>query len=653
MELLEKIHSPEDLRSLAPSQLPDLASEIRDFLVSAVSKTGGHIGPNLGVVELTIALHRVFESPRDQILFDTGHQTYVHKLLTGRRAGFERLRQRGGLSGYPSRAESEHDFIENSHASTALSYADGLAKARQLLDLDGCVVAVVGDGALTGGMAWEALNNIAACEERPVVIVVNDNGRSYSPTIGGFATHLASLRLDPDYENAMRLVKRVMPQAPVAGAAVYEALHALKKGLKDVLAPQAMFEDLGLKYVGPVDGHDVHSLEEALRAARAFGRPVIVHCVTKKGHGYAPAERDTEDCFHGPGAFDPETGLSRAASATSWSNVFGSEMVKIGAERSDVVALTAAMLHPTGLAGFAEAYPDRLFDVGIAEQHAATSAAGLAMGGLHPVMAVYATFLNRAFDQVLMDVALHRLPVTFVLDRAGVTGNDGPSHNGMWDMSILQLVPGLRLAAPRDGARLRELLREAVKVSDGPTAVRFPKGAVGDDIDAVGKLGEMDVLTRFAGLSPVDGEPADVLLVGVGSMARVCVDAARLIAEQGVGVTVVDPRWVKPLDPALLDAAREHSRVVVVEDNGRVGAVGDAVARYVNDAGVSTPVRTFGIPQEFLEQASRAEILADIGLTAQDLADDITLFARSPLDDPGDGRPAATPPERSMVRAER
>ncbi|MGW0885812.1 1-deoxy-D-xylulose-5-phosphate synthase [Streptomyces sp. NPDC002671] len=653
MGILEKIHGPEDLRALAPSQLPDLAAEIRDFLVTAVSRTGGHIGPNLGVVELTIALHRVFKSPKDRLLFDTGHQAYVHKLLTGRRAGFDRLRQRGGLSGYPSRAESEHDFIEDSHASTALSYADGLAKARQLRGLDGCVVAIVGDGALTGGMAWEALNNIAACEERPVVIVVNDNGRSYSPTIGGFASHLASLRLDPGYENAVNFVKRVMPQAPVAGAAVYEALHALKKGLKDALAPQAMFEDLGLKYVGPVDGHDVHGLEDALRAARAYGRPVIVHCVTKKGRGYPPAENDVEDHFHGPGAFDPETGEPRAAPSTSWSDVFGSEMVKIGAERSDVVAVTAAMLHPTGLTGFAEVCPDRSFDVGIAEQHAATSAAGLAMGGLHPVMAVYATFLNRAFDQVLMDVALHRLPVTFVLDRAGITGSDGPSHNGMWDLSILQLVPGLRIAAPRDGARLRELLREALDVSDGPTGIRFPKGAVGDDIDAVGKLGDMDVLMRVAGLSRVGGEPADVLLVGVGAMAGVCVDGGRLIAAQGVGVTVVDPRWVKPLDPALVDAARGHHRVVVVEDNGRVGAVGDAVARTLRDAGVTTPVRTFGIPQEFLEHAGRAEILADLGLTAQDLADDITQFAQSPVEIPGDGRPAPFTREKRVVRAER
>lgn len=641
MGLLEKIQCPADVRALDSSQLPDLAAEIRDFLVSAVSKTGGHIGPNLGVVELTIALHRVFESPKDRLLFDTGHQAYVHKLLTGRQDGFALLRQRGGLSGYPSRSESEHDIIENSHASTALSYADGLAKAHQLRGLDGRVVALVGDGALTGGMCWEALNNIAAGEDRPVVIVVNDNGRSYSPTIGGFASHLASLRLDPGYENAMSFVKRVMPHAPVAGSAVYEALHGLKKGLKDVLAPQAMFEDLGLKYVGPIDGHDVHGLEEALRSASDFGSPVIIHCVTKKGNGYRPAEKDVEDCFHGPGAFDPMTGKSRAGSSTSWTKVFGSELVKIGAERSDVVAMTAAMLHPTGLAGFAEAFPDRVFDVGIAEQHAAASAAGLAVGGLHPVVAMYATFLNRAFDQVLMDVALHQLPVTFVLDRAGVTGPDGPSHNGMWDLSLLQLVPGLRIAAPRDGARLRELLREAVDVGDAPTALRFPKGAVCPDVETVGKLGSMDVLVQTPGLGRVAGEPEDVLIVAVGAMGSVCKEAASLIAAHGLGVTVVDPRWVKPLDPALIDAARRYRLVTVVEDNGRVGGVGDAVARALQDAEVRTAVRTLGIPQQFLDHAKREEILTDIGLTAQDIAQDITRLAHGPMTAAVNGRPAS------------
>ncbi|MFD0688797.1 1-deoxy-D-xylulose-5-phosphate synthase [Actinomadura fibrosa] len=620
MSLLESIHGPRDLKRLDAAQLPRLAGEIREFLVEAVSKTGGHLGPNLGAVELTIALHRVFDSPHDKILFDTGHQAYVHKVLTGRH-DFAKLRRRGGLSGYPSRAESEHDLIENSHASTALSYADGLAKAFQLRgEDDRAVVAVVGDGALTGGMCWEALNNIAAGVDRPVIIVVNDNGRSYSPTIGGLASHLADLRVTRGYEQALDLIKKTVPRAPVVGNVAYEALHGIKKGLKDVLQPQAMFEDLGMKYVGPIDGHDEDAVERALRRARGFGKPVIVHCITTKGRGYAPAENDTEDCMHGGGAFDPATGKKAPGSgAPGWTTVFGEEMVAIGRERRDVVGITAAMLYPVGLAPFAEAFPDRVYDVGIAEQHAVTSAAGLAMGGLHPVVAVYATFLNRAFDQVLMDVALHRQPVTFALDRAGVTGDDGASHNGMWDLSILQLIPGLRVAVPRDGARLRELLRECVAVSDGPTAIRYPKGPAAADLEAVGKAGGMDVLARHDG-----SNGTRVLLVAAGSMAAPAVEAAGLVAAQGIGVTVVDPRWVKPLDPALLGLARTHSLVAVAEDNGRTGAVGDAVARLLRDAGIDVPIRTFGIPQEFLDHASRGEILTDIGLTPQALARDIT-----------------------------
>ena len=625
MSVLESITGPDDLKRLDPAELPRLAVEIRDFLVEAVSRTGGHLGPNLGAVELTIALHRVFDSPRDKILFDTGHQAYVHKLLTGRQ-DFSRLRKRGGLSGYPSQAESEHDIIENSHASTALSYADGLAKAFALRgEHDRAVVAVVGDGALTGGMCWEAMNNIAGAD-LPVIIVVNDNGRSYAPTIGGLARHLADLRVTRGYERALDMIKKTVPRAPVVGPVAYEALHGVKKGLKDVLQPQAMFEDLGLKYVGPIDGHDIEAVEHALRRARGFGGPVIVHCITRKGYGYAPAENNEEDCMHGGGAFDPATGRSVAkGGGPSWTKVFGQEMVQIGAERSDVVAITAAMLHPVGLGAFAEAYPDRIFDVGIAEQHAVTSAAGLAMGGLHPVVAVYATFLNRAFDQVLMDVALHRQPVTFVLDRAGVTGDDGPSHNGMWDLSILQLVPGLRMAVPRDGARLRELLRECVAIGDAPTALRFPKGPVAADIEAIDRVGGMDVLARHAG-----SNGSRVLLVAVGALAGTGVEVADRLAAQGIGVTVIDPRWVKPLDEALLAEARRHTMVAVIEDNGRVGAVGDAVARLLRDNEVDVPIRTFGIPQEFLEHASRAEILADIGLTPQGLAREITeAVARS------------------------
>src|SRR5689334_7734310 len=568
--LLHSLRGPEDLRALPAEQLPLLAAEIRDALVSSVAKTGGHLGPNLGCVELTIALHRVFQSPREPILFDTGHQAYVHKMLTGRVEGFERLRQRGGLSGYPSRAESEHDWVENSHASTALSYADGLAKAFAVRGDSRPVVAVVGDGALTGGMAWEALNNIAAAE-RPVIIVVNDNGRSYSPTIGGVADALATLRLRPGYEEALAAVRQALHRAPVVGTALYDALHAIKKGLKDVLSPQGMFEDLGLKYVGPVDGHDVEVLESALRRARSFGGPVTVHAVTTKGFGYPPAETDQIDAWHATGVFDPDSGAAVRKTGLAWTDAFSDELVRIGGERPDVVAVTAAMLHPTGLAAFAERFPERTFDVGIAEQHALTSAAAMGMGGLHPVVAVYSTFLNRGFDQLLMDVALHRQPVTVVLDRAGVTGDDGASHNGMWDMSILSVVPGLRLAAPRDEATLREALREAVDVSDAPTVLRFPKGSLPPDIPALERRGGLDVLRR--------GARRDVLLVAVGSLVPMCLAAAERAADHGIEVTVVDPRWVLPVSPKLADLAAGYRLVVTVEDGGRAGGVGTTLSQ--------------------------------------------------------------------------
>jgi 1-deoxy-D-xylulose-5-phosphate synthase len=626
MTLLESIWSPRDVQALTPDELPVLAAEIRSFLIEAVSRNGGHLGPNLGVVELTIALHRVFDSPADPIVWDTGHQSYVHKLLTGRMDGFGKLRQKGGVSGYPNRSESEHDLVENSHASTSLSYADGLAKALQLRgETWRRVVAVIGDGALTGGMAWEALNNIAGAKDRPVVIVVNDNGRSYQRTIGGLADHLASVRVSQRYEQVLDLVKTTLSHTPLVGPPMFETLHGIKKGLKDVLQPQVLFEDLGLKYLGPIDGHDEQAVEHALHRAREFGGPVLVHVITQKGRGYALAEENEEDCLHQvqPGAPVHLNGSSaapaKAAAKRGWTQVFAEELCDIGARRPDVVAITAAMLHPTGLARFAQEYPDRVFDVGIAEQHAVTSAAGLAMGGMHPVVAIYATFLNRAFDQVLLDVSMHKLPVTFVLDRAGVTGPDGASHHGMWDGSLLQVVPGIRVAVPRDGTRLTELLREAVAVSDGPTALRFPRGAAPEDLPAVGNLGAMDLLA-----TPAEGTGDDVLLLAAGPMGAVAVDAAARLAEQGIGVTVVDPRWVKPLDPALDGAAAAHRLVATIEDNGRAGGFGDAVARHLRDAGIDTPVRTFGLPQRFLEHGDRGEVLADAGLTPQQLARAIT-----------------------------
>ncbi|MFD9121806.1 1-deoxy-D-xylulose-5-phosphate synthase [Streptomyces bottropensis] len=653
MTILESIRQPRDLKALTEAELGELAEEIREFLVHAVARTGGHLGPNLGVVELSVALHRVFESPVDRIVWDTGHQSYVHKLLTGRQ-DFSKLRGKGGLSGYPSRAESEHDIVENSHASTALGWADGLAKARQVRGERGHVVAVIGDGALTGGMAWEALNNIAAAKDRPLIIVVNDNERSYSPTIGGLANHLATLRTTDGYEQFLAWGKEILLRTPVVGKEVYEALHGAKKGFKDAFAPQGMFEDLGLKYVGPIDGHDIKAVESALRRAKRFHGPVLVHCLTQKGRGYEPALADEEDHFHTVGVMDPLTCEPLTpAGGPSWTSVFGDEIVRIGDEREDVVAITAAMLHPVGLGRFAEKFPDRVWDVGIAEQHAAVSAAGLATGGLHPVVAVYATFLNRAFDQLLMDVALHRCGVTFVLDRAGVTGVDGASHNGMWDMSVLQVVPGLRIAAPRDAEQLRTQLREAVAVDDAPTLIRFPKESVGPEIPSLERVGGMDVLHRSAS----SADPA-VLLVAVGVMASVCLRAAELLQARGIGCTVVDPRWVKPVDPALPWLADAHRLVAVVEDNSRAAGVGSAVALALGDAEVDVPVRRFGIPEQFLPHAKRGEVLADIGLTPVEIAGRISasLAAKGesakgnlPVAGPSEAEPSVAKPSEAVL----
>ncbi|MCP2168317.1 1-deoxy-D-xylulose-5-phosphate synthase [Goodfellowiella coeruleoviolacea] len=650
MTLLESVRGPADLKRLEHGELVQLASEIRTFLVDKVSRTGGHLGPNLGAVELTLAIHRVFDSPRDRIIFDTGHQSYVHKIVTGRRDGFDQLRQRGGLSGYPSRAESEHDVVENSHASTALSYADGLAKAFQLTGVRRHAVAVVGDGALTGGMCWEALNNIAADQNRPVVIVVNDNGRSYSPTIGGLADHLASLRLRPGYERALESGRRALQQTPVVGKPLYAALHAAKRGIKDAISPQAMFEDLGLKYFGPVDGHDLRALESALRRAKSFGGPVIVHAVTRKGNGYPPAENHEADQMHATGVIDPVTGEPVGPAKTSWTSVFSEELAALGGEREDIVAITAAMRGPTGLDRFANAYPRRCFDVGIAEQHALTSAAGLAMGGLHPVVAVYATFLNRAFDQLLMDVALHGQAVTVVLDRAGITGPDGASHHGMWDMSILGVIPGIRVAAPRDASTLREELREAVAVDDGPTVLRFPKASVGGDIPALERLGVVDVLRR-----PGAQEQADVLLVTVGAFGELGMAAAERLADQGIGVTVVDPRWITPVPGELVDLAAAHRLVVTVEDGGRHGGFGWALAAALRDADVDVPLRDLAVPQRFHHHGTRAEVLAEVGLTAQDVARRVTEWAADRLGEPvragvdvaGGQLPVSEKPERA------
>ncbi|MEN9351718.1 MAG: hypothetical protein RL455_659 [Actinomycetota bacterium] len=618
--MLKDIKSPADLKRLSAAELNDLSTEIRTFLIEQVSKSGGHLGPNLGVVELTIAIHRIFESPKDVIVFDTGHQSYVHKLLTGRMGGFEKLRQRGGIAGYPNRGESEHDVVENSHASTALSWSDGIAKGFSLTNQkDRTVICVVGDGALTGGMSWEALNNIATSKNEKLIIVVNDNERSYSPTIGGLATYLSTLRTTRGYEKFLDWGKGVLEKTPVVGHPIYETLHGVKKGIKDIVAPQGMFEDLGIKYFGPIDGHDIVAVEKALVSAKDFGGPVLVHVITEKGRGHAPAINDEAEKFHAVGVVDAETGQPLSKAGQSWTSVFSDELVKIGATRDDVVAITAAMMGPTGLDKFEKAYPERTFDVGIAEQHATTAAAGMAFAGLHPVVAVYATFLNRAFDQLLLDVALHKAGVTFVLDRAGITGDDGPSHNGMWDLALTGIVPTLHVAAPRDGQRVRETLREALDISDAPSLIRFPKGVVNPDIPAFERRDGIDVLYR--------GESADILLVSIGAFAAIAVEAASQAYREGVGVTVIDPRWVKPLPKSLITMAQRYKRVVVLEDGIKHGGIASTVSELFREAGLNVPVHSIGIPLTFLEHAKRTQILEDLGITVQSITRSLVTWS--------------------------
>jgi 1-deoxy-D-xylulose-5-phosphate synthase len=596
------------LQEMSPAQLKDLAADIRVFLIDKVSKTGGHLGPNLGVVELTIAIHRAFESPKDIVLFDTGHQSYVHKILTGRAHQFDLLRQRSGISGYPNRRESEHDVIENSHASTALSWADGISRGFSLSgQSDRHVVAVVGDGALTGGMSWEALNNLSPESERNLVIVVNDNERSYSPTIGGLATYLTTLRASREYERILGRGKRMLHNTPVVGKYIYGTLHGLKKGIKDMVAPQGMFEDLGFKYLGPIDGHDIAAMEKTLHMAKEFGAPVIVHAITEKGRGYTPAIEDIAEKFHAVGIVDPVTGKPLKASAPSWTNVFSEEITAIGRENSKIVAITAAMLGPTGLDKFAQNFPERTIDVGIAEQHAVTSAAGLAYAGMHPVIAIYSTFLNRAFDQLLLDVALHKAGVTFVLDRAGITGDDGPSHHGIWDLALTGIVPNMHVGAPRDGARLKEILRSCIAISDAPSMVRFPKGAVPADISALERVDGIDILYK--------GASQQVLIISVGSMAGMAIEVAQLAQTQSIEITVVDPLWVKPIPKALLSMCANFSTVIVMEDGIKHAGIASTISEALRETGSTCSLHSIGVPLEFIEHSKRAEILEDIAIT--------------------------------------
>ena len=617
MSILKGISNPSDLKKLSDEELTNLAAEIREELIQTITKTGGHLGPNLGVVELTLAIHRVFDSPHDRIIFDTGHQSYVHKMITGR-ADLSSIRTKGGLAGYPQRSESEHDVVESSHASSSLSWADGISRAYKLTgQADRAVVAVIGDGALTGGMAWEALNNITDDNDRKLIIVVNDNGRSYAPTIGGLARYLNEVRTEPMYRKMYRSSRKFFSKLGLPGRMLFSTVRGAGKGLLGTFAPKSMFPNLDIKYIGPIDGHNLEAMEQALRQAEKFAAPVIVHAITQKGRGFTLAEEDTEDQFHAVGQIDPVTGKSlETSSGPSWTSVFSEEILKIAKANEQVVGITGAMLIPVGLKKFADEFPDRVFDVGIAEQHAVASSAGLAFGGLHPVVAIYATFMNRAFDQILMDVALHNAGVTFVLDRAGVTGPDGASHHGMWDLALLQIVPGIKIAAPRDAVTLREELNEAVSITDRPTVLRFPKGAAPSDIPAVKRLADgVDVLA--------EAPSKDVLIVSVGAMATVALKVAELLAAQGIGATVIDPRWVVPVRESVIELARNHRLVVSIEDGVRVGGIGTRIRQDLRAAQVDTALSELGLPDEFLEHASRSEIMERVGLTAQSIAQEI------------------------------
>ncbi len=626
MGILNKVKSPQDLKKLSDDKVEELAAEIRQFLIDKVSVTGGHLGPNLGVVELTIALHRVFDSPRDPIVFDTSHQSYVHKILTGRADQFDTLRQKDGLSGYTDRGESEHDWTESSHASAAISVIDGLSKAFCIKgESRRNAVAVVGDGALTGGMCWEALNNISADKERNAVIVVNDNGRSYSPTIGGLSENLSRIRTQHGYDELMEHGKKTLKSLGWVGNRTFDALRAVKEGVKSSILPTEMFPELGMKYIGPINGHDLDALDHALSYARDYEGPIIVHVVTEKGHGFAPAVNEPQDQMHSTGAIDPVTGVPKGKSQPGWTAVFSEELIEAAKKRDDIVAITAAMAGPTGLIPFAEQFPNRFFDVGIAEQHAMASASGLALGGLHPVVAIYSTFLNRAFDQLLMDIALLKQPVTIVLDRAGVTGSDGASHNGVWDMSLTTIIPGIHVAAPRDGQRLRELFQESLEIKSGPSVVRFPKGNLLEDMDAVATTEDgVDIIFESEQERFADAEAKKVLVISIGAMAARSLGAAQILEDKGMAVTVVDPRWLCPVAPSLIEMADEHDIVVVAEDGMMRAGVGSLFDEAFSAAEVDTPLRRVAFPSIFPKHGSRGEVLEEVGMDADGIAAAVT-----------------------------
>jgi 1-deoxy-D-xylulose-5-phosphate synthase len=608
--LLARVTGPADLRELDHDQLLQLAAEIRSFLIEAISRTGGHLSPNLGVVELTLALHRTFDSPNDRMIWDVGHQAYVHKLVTGRQDEFETLRQYEGMTGYPNRVESEHDFVENSHASTSLSYALGMALAKQRAGDDSYTVAVIGDGALTGGMAYEALNHIAVLQPPKLIVVVNDNGRSYAPTVGGIAA-LGHVRFDPRYEWTKKTIGKILRSIPAIGEGADELAHRLKESVKQLIEPGTVFDALGLKYSGVIDGHDIDLIEETLKHAKSFDEPSVVHIVTEKGRGYEPALNNEEDKLHGVSAFDVESGRP-AKSELKLTSVAGQALVHAARDREDLIAISAAMISPTGLTAMSQEFPDRVIDTGIAEQHAVTLAAGLAMTGMRPVVAIYSSFLQRAFDQIVTDVAMHDLPVVFMIDRAGITGPDGASHHGAFDLSYLRMIPNLTIGAPADADELCGMLETAWDF-DGPIAVRFPKG-VATSVPA------LPVAPLGVGVAQVVQEGEAVLLLAIGSMVEPAVKAAGMLAQQGIACGIVNARWVKPLDGRLAEWAAHYAHVVTLEDNVVAGGFGAAVLEELSQHGLAGKVSLLGLPDRFLPSGSASDVQADVELDPDSIA---------------------------------
>lgn len=612
--MLESISQPSDLRSLSHGQLADLSEEIRSFILEKVSRTGGHLSPNLGVVELTLALHRVFESPRDRIIWDVGHQAYVHKIITGRSGCFDSLRHTGGLSGYPSRTESEHDFVENSHASTSLSYALGHA----LAGYDGWTVAVIGDGAFTGGMAYEALNHISVARPERLIIILNDNGRSYAPTVGGLAalSNLAHYRIDPRYERAKNVIGRMLRGIPLVGETADEMASRMKDAVKQILEPATVFDALDIKYTGAIDGHDIAVIEETLEQAKAHDEPVVVHVITEKGNGYQPAIEDEEEKLHGVAAFDVATGKAHK-SELKLTDVAGRALAEAAARRSDLIGVSAAMISSSGLKQMSQRFPERVFDTGIAEQHAVTLAAGIAMAGKRPVVTLYSAFLQRAFDQIVADVALHDLPVTFLVDRAGITGPDGPSHHGVFDLSYLRMIPNLVIGAPADATELCAMIETAVD-HDGPIAIRYPKGG------AV-SLPALPVDPLEIGRAELLAEGEDVLLIAVGRMVEIAEKAAADLAGQGVNAGVVNARWVKPLDRRILEWSQPVEHVITLEDNVVAGGFGAAVMEAFSAAGLVKQVTNIGVPDRFLPFGSPSDVMESVGMDPDSVVERVLL----------------------------